>query len=138
MHTCHIYHGCVYTCVTTFTQRSRKMQFCFIIIFSRSGDVGNSDFGLTNKYAFIIQHNVDSPDHIPANISTRLMQLFQLGKTQFDDGYDEVISVLCGDETTVTCVEMDNYLIARMTHENRWTTNIDFGSNYFVLDLKEV
>ena len=110
----------------------------FIILFSRSGDVENSDFGLTNKYAFRIQHNVESPDHIPANISSRLMQLFELGQTHFDDGYDEVISLLCGDETTVTTVEMDNYLLARMTPENRWSTNIDFGSNYFVLDFKEV
>ena len=128
---------CVYTRHTVDTMLPQNESF-FIIIFSRSGDVENSDFGLTNRYAFRIQHSVDSPDHIPANISTRLMQLFQLGQTQFDDGHDQVISLLCGDETTVTCVEMDNYLFARMTHENRWTTNIDFGSNYFVLDLKEV
>ena len=66
------------------------------------------------------------------------MQLFQLGQTQFHDGHNEVISLLCGGETTVTCIEMDNYRFARMTHENRWTTNIDLFSNHFVLDLKEV
>ena len=110
----------------------------FMILFSRADDVDSDDFGLAKRYAFEIQTAVDSVNCMPLNIFTRLMLLFQQGQTHFDDGYEHVISEICGDETAVSRLQMHRYICGQMKPENLWTRNIDFGSNYFVLDFKQI